>query len=113
MPIPIPNILNEGITFGTGSAEDDCTCVLIGGANLLLTTGTLVYNNSDPDLFIIESKSSLLKIGAQARLTLDQSLRLVTGGIEFGNHATLMIKNGKTLTSSIFPLGYLHRRSKS
>ena len=113
VPTPIPHILNEGITFGTGSAEDDFTCVLIGGANLSLTAGTLVYNNTDPDLLIIESKSSLLKIGEQARLTLDESLRLVTGGIEFGNHATLMIKNGKTFTGSIFPLGYLHRRSKA
>ncbi len=109
---PIPHILNEGIMFGSGVAADNFTCVLVGGVNLSLTQGTLVYKNTDPDLIILASGASLVKIGEQAQLTLDESLRLVTGGIEFGNHATLMIKNGRTLTSSIFPLGYLHRRSK-
>ena len=109
---PIPHILNEGIMFGSGVAADNFTCVLVGGVNLSLTQGTLVYKNTDPDLIILESGASLLKIGVQAQLTLDESLRLVSGGIEFGNHATLMIKNGRALTSSIFPLGYLHRRSK-
>ena len=109
---PIPHILNEGIMFGSGVAADNFTCVLVGGVNLLLTQGTLVYNNTDPDLIILESGASVLNIGEEAQLTLDESLRFATGGIEFGNHATLMIKNGKTLTSSMFPLGYLHRRSK-
>jgi len=108
----VPYILDEGITFGSGAAAEDFSCVIIGGASLTLTEGTLVYNNTDADLVIIENTMSLLHIAQEARLVLDESLRLVTGGIEFGNHATLMIKNGKTFTGSMFPLGYFHRRSK-
>jgi len=108
----MPQYLDEGIMFGSGTAADDFTCCIIGGASLTLSQGSLVYNNTVSNLLLIENKMSLLHIGQQARLVLDESLNVATGGVEFGNHATLMIKNGRALTSSIFPLGYLHRRSK-
>lgn len=104
--------LDEGITFGSGVAADDFTCCIIGGASLTLSGGTLVYNNTASNLLLIENGSSLLHIAGGARLVLDQSLQLTVSGIEFGNYATLLTKTGKTFSGSIFPLGYLYRRSK-
>ncbi len=108
----VPRILDEGIMFGSGTAADDFSCVIVGGASLTLSGGTLVYNNTVSNLLVIENTMSNLHIDALARLVLDQSMQVATGGIEFGNHATFTIKNGKTFTGSIFPLGYLHRGSK-
>ncbi len=108
----VPRLLDEGIMFGSGQTSDNCLCTLIGGATLTLSRGSIVYNNTDSSLFVIESDTTLLKIAAEARLVLDQSLQLVRGGVEFGNHATLLTKTGKSLVASIFPLGYIHRRSK-
>ncbi len=108
-----PQYLDEGISFGSGTVDDDFTCVISEGSTLSLVQGTLVYNNTVPNLLMFNNPTTLLSIAGGARLVLDESLQLTAGGIEFGNHATLTIANGKTFTGSIFPLGYLHRLSKS
>ena len=106
----IVQILDEGIMFGSGTAIDDFACVIAGGASLSLTEGTLVYNNTDPNLLILDSVASVFSIAANARLVLDESLQLARGGIEFGNQASFMRKQGKSFTGSIFPLGVLNRQ---
>ncbi len=108
----MPQYLDEGIMFGSGTAADNFMCNIVGGASLTLSEGTLVYNNTVSNLLLIENKMSLLHIGQEARLVLDESLNVATGGVEFGNHATLLTKTGKSFVGSIFPLGYIYRRSK-
>ena len=104
-------LLNEGITFGDGTAENDLLCDIYSGTMLNFSSGTLKYRNVSSSSWLMRNLSSKLYIQADARFYLYESINLGVGMLVLGNGSTLGCAIGKDVTGSIFPQGTVYRRN--
>lgn len=101
--------LAKEMRIGSSAQVNDFRVTIAGGSTMILSEGTIIYNNFSPDLLVMENNASLLRITKDTSLIIDESLHLAKGGIEFGKNSELIVRPGKELTGSIFPLGTIKR----
>lgn|GEM_PF-1659476 len=95
-------IIDEGITFGDGTAVNDMICEIGPGARLNVIAGTLAYKNVSSDSWSMCNTISNIYFSDHSRILLHESLNLGVGGIFVCAQAGIDIADGKELLGSMF-----------
>jgi len=99
--------IDEGITFGDGTASGDLVCDIFSGVTLRINQGSLNYRNVSALSWKMHNLTSLLSMGADTTLNLYESLDLGDGMLVLGDGVVIGKGIGKDLIGSIRPLGTL------
>jgi len=101
----------KGIIFGNENAADDLVCALGAGADLHVTSGSLIYKNIRPELCTVERGASTIYLHTGASLRLYQTLNMGDGLMIFEDRSFLRRASGKTLLGSVAIRGDLFYRT--
>lgn len=94
--------IQEGIIFGTGDQEDDCTCVVAGGSRVTFVQGKLSYRNVLSSSFVMENRLSILKFESDTLLALLHDLSVGIGQLIMHEKALLQSSNNAEILGSVF-----------
>ena len=94
--------IQEGIIFGTGDQDDDCTCVVAGGSSVTFVQGKLSYRNVLSSSFVMENRLSILKFESDTLLALLYDLSVGIGQLIMHEKALLQSSNNAQILGSVF-----------
>jgi len=98
----VEGTIDEGITFGDGTAPGDIVCKVYSGSVLTVSSGSLVYNNTAASSWSMGNSYSILALSGDSRLVVLESLNLGSGGLQISKQASTSVASGKQLTATIF-----------
>jgi len=96
------NNINEGITFGADSSDDDFSCKLLAGASLNVLSGSLNYRNVNSSSWEMTNNASIFKMYPLTKLYLYHNLDVGSGRILISETATLWKGTGVYLLGPTF-----------
>ncbi|MGE0009956.1 MAG: hypothetical protein AB7F19_05405 [Candidatus Babeliales bacterium] len=97
----------QGITFGTGNADNDCTVMIYSGVQLVVAEGALNYNNRARSSWQSGNSLSTVYFADTTTLNVYATLDLGGGEFMFGNHTLLNRAADADIKGSITLLGEL------
>jgi len=97
--------INECMTFGDGTAQNDLECDIYSGVTLNFTGGTLNYRNVSSASWQMHNVSSMLYMHDSAWLNLYESMNFGNGILVLGSGTRVGVAFGKTLVASKDPRG--------
>jgi len=103
--------INEGITIGDQTSQNDLVCEIEIGSSLNVASGTLNYKNVNSSSWSMDCYTSNLYMHDGTRLNLYESISLGHGILTLGNGMTLGKARGKDVTGSKVPLGTVYNRN--
>lgn len=95
------SVIDQGIMFGNGAAEQDFRCFIYPGVFLNVVQGSLHYNNVGSTSLKMASSSSSICMQSGTKLCLWEDLYLNNGSVTFNHNTILARKEGKKIIGSI------------
>jgi hypothetical protein len=95
-------LINNGLTLGNDSIDDDCSLLIESGAQLKITQGSLNYRNIGSAALIMENINSSLLIAQDVILRLFQDMALSMGRCYLERGGQIKRINGKKIIGSVF-----------
>jgi hypothetical protein len=107
------DFVDEGITFGNDSADEDFYCEILKGSKLEIASGSLKYRNVSANACMMENNVSGLELKNNCNLYLYQNLNITPGVLTYENNGGFFCAPGKTVNGSMHVVGYLTYRTLS
>ncbi len=89
-----------GITIGDNSVSNDCIIEIQNGSQLFIQNGWFIYKNIDPSSWKMYNDFSILKIGPQSILDLQQPISYDQGTVRIAQSASLYQRGSNYLDGS-------------
>lgn len=95
-------IVDEGITFGDGTLENDCRVNIGIGATLHVGLGSLIYNNIGSKSWTMGNQLSIIKLHEDTTFKVNENLNLGLGTLHKHENSHVFIAAGKEIVGSTY-----------